>query len=123
MIANVRKGEDEQLEKRILELKEELHAAEMKIAAGSVSAVMHHISEDGDLGSGFGPTVVAMVKVNEVEAEALVDTGSPVTIVSLRFAMEVVAKERDRSSSVEEVFRAKDYSEELWGWYDFTGGS
>ena len=100
-IANVRTGEDEQLEERILELKKELHAAEMRIAAGSVSAVMHHISEDGNPGSGFGPTVVAMVKVNGVEAAALVDTGSPVTIVSLRFAMEVMAKEIFLSGGME----------------------
>ena len=33
-IANVRKGEDEQLEERILEVKKELHVAEMRIAAG-----------------------------------------------------------------------------------------
>lgn len=50
----------------------------------------------------LGPVVVAQVKVNEIPTEALIDTGSPMTIISLEFLMEVLEKERDQYGSIAE---------------------
>ena len=48
----------------------------------------------------LGPTITSIV--NGISTEALVDTGSLVTIISLDFAMIVTAKERNKFKSVEE---------------------
>ena len=41
-------------------------------------------------GPRLGPTVYVPVAVNGVSTDALVDTGSPATIVSLEFALKVL---------------------------------
>ncbi len=53
--------------------------------------------------------------------EALIDTGSPVTIISLDFAMDVVAKERPRYSSVEEEVQ-KQFSPPTVSLKNYRGG-
>ena len=50
----------------------------------------------------LGPTVTVMVGVNGVNTEALIDTGSPVTIISLSFAMQVLRNDLQSYSSIEE---------------------
>ena len=47
-------------------------------------------------GARLRPAVFATVGVNGVETKALVDTGSPATIISLDLVMTVLAKERKR---------------------------
>ena len=42
----------------------------------------------------LGPTVYAPVAVDGVTTNALVDTGSPATIVSLEFALKVLRRNR-----------------------------
>ena len=44
--------------------------------------------------SKLGPSVFTEVRVNRVPAKALVDTGSPATIVSLEFVLDVLAAQR-----------------------------
>ena len=67
------------------------------------TAVMHKVtsSEQGRK-SRLGCTVVAQVEVNGMPTEALIDTGSPATIISTDFVMEVLAKERDQYQSKED---------------------
>ena len=45
------------------------------------------------LSAKLGPTVIILAVLNEVEVDALVDTGSPITILSLKFAMVVLSQE------------------------------
>ena len=40
----------------------------------------------------LGPTITVSATVNGVSTETLVDTGSPVTILSLKFAMSVLSQ-------------------------------
>ena len=44
--------------------------------------------------SQLGPTVFAPVRVNQVTTDALIDSDSPATIISLEFLMSILAKER-----------------------------
>lgn len=100
-------GTSNQEQKKIEDLRQELHHAElaaaMKDAAGIIRSVVH---SDGSLRSELGPTITSKVEVNGVSTDALVDTGSPATIISLDFAMVVMAKERPKFSSVEEWMSA-----------------
>ena len=84
------------LQEKVTELRKELHEAEVEMAADEATKVLHHVTSGGDHSRiTLGPTVLAKLEVNGVEAEALVDTCSPVTIVSLGFAMHVMAKTVD----------------------------
>ena len=96
-------GEDKPLKEKIAQLKKELHEAEIRAAAETVSTAIHNVvSEDCESRAKLGPTVLAKVKVNGVAMNTLVDTGSPVTIISLGSAMEAMATKRGKYSSAEE---------------------
>ena len=96
-------GEDKPLKEKIAQLKKELHEAEIRAAAETVSTAIHNVvSEDCESRAKLGPTVLAKVKVNGVVMNTLVDTGSPVTIISLGSAMEALATKRGKYSSAEE---------------------
>lgn len=45
----------------------------------------------------LAPTVFVDVSVNDVRTPALVDTGSPATIISLDFVLKILADQRNRS--------------------------
>ena len=53
------------------------------------------------------------VEVNEVPTDALINTGSPATIVSLDFAMDVMAKERPDYITLDHWISAILYQEEV----------
>ena len=55
-----------------------------------------------DLESRLGPTAFAPVKVNGVTTDALIDTGSPATIISLEFILKVLAGERARDQTAQQ---------------------
>ena len=56
----------------------------------ALTATMHGIvSEDSESNAQLEPTPTAKVKLEGSETEALLDTGSPVTIVSLQFHLEL----------------------------------
>ena len=97
---------DEWSLQEVTELRRELHAAEIEMAADDAVKDFHDVhnvtSDGGHAGTNLGPTVMAKLEVNGVKTEALVDTGSPVTIVSLAFAMHVLSKDHGLYSSVEE---------------------
>ena len=100
---------DQSLQEKVTELKRELHAAEIKLATEEVVkdfykiSTMNHVTSQGkNAETILGPTVIAMLGVNEVNTEALIDTGLPVTIISLSFAMQVLRNDLQSYSSIEE---------------------
>jgi hypothetical protein len=100
-VANVRSA-DKPLQEKIVELKKELHDAEVKAAADTVSFLNHVTLENCGSETPFGPTVLTTMEVYGVTAETFVGTGSPVTIISLTTAMEAMATEQRKYPSVEE---------------------
>jgi len=50
----------------------------------------------------LGPTVFTEIMVDSIPAKALVDTGSPATIISLNFVLDVFAQQRDKTQSPEQ---------------------
>lgn len=68
-----------------------------------VAATMHSItSEDAQHSSTLGPIPMAEVQLEGEPVKALLDTGSPVTIVSLKFLLQVWAKQRPPNQTVPE---------------------
>ena len=88
----------------VMELRLKLHEAELAAAANSTGAVIRNMTESNNPpASKLGPTITTEVEVNGISTEALVDTGSvPVSIISLDFAMIVMAKERNKFADVKE---------------------
>ena len=79
------------------DLHEKLRRAELAEALKDASStgVLNAMSSAESAGkSRLGPSVLYPVEVNEVPTDALVDTGSPATIILLQFALKVLAKHR-----------------------------
>ena len=93
---------DEQ--KEIQELKERLRQAELAEAIENSRAVKLVIPTES--GIRLGPTVYTPVEVNGVATDALVDTGSPATIVSLQFALKVFRQNRPEKQTEDELIKA-----------------
>ena len=78
-------------DEKITELKQELRKAELA-AAIETAGTLNTMEATGDsLGARLGPTVFASIEVNGVTAKALIDTGSPATIVLFAFVLRVLA--------------------------------
>lgn len=80
-------------------------------------------------GPRLGPTVYTPVVVNGVSTDALIDTGSPVTIVSLEFILKVLRQNRPQDQtdtqwieSTQEKFKDPDVTLKSYGGHrlDFT---
>ena len=87
------------LNERIEDLQKGLHALEVAGAVEQTSGTMSTVEAEEECeasGARLGPAVFATVGVNGVETKALVDTGSPSTVVSLDFVMTVLVKQRKR---------------------------
>ena len=85
---------------RIAELHCQLQEAELKEALTKTSATMHVIQSTGtSKGAQLGPTLTADVELEGSSTQALLDTGLPVTIVSLQFLLEAIARQRPKSQS------------------------
>ena len=79
----------EQLSKRLQDL-------EGKLVQKGQTQVLNSVAVDQEPGVEdclLGPSVTAKVLVNGVPTEALIDTGSPATVVSLDFVLNVFGKE------------------------------
>ena len=108
---------------RILELRRELHRAELEEALEEVSGVLGVLQSDTTSSTtGLGPTAFASVSVNGVATKALVDTGSPATIISLKFILKVLAGQKtpNQTAAVEggglqKVSDTRYLFTELWG--------
>ena len=84
-------------QKEIHELRERLRQIELTEAIESCGAV--NLVVPAGEGPRLGPTVYAAVTVNGVSTNALVDTGSPTTIVSLEFSLKVLHRNRPKGQS------------------------
>ena len=64
-------------------------------AVGDASGVIHGVKPmEHREGAKLGPTLRTTINVNGVATEALVDTGSPSTIITLEFLLGVLVKTR-----------------------------
>ncbi len=107
-VATITAGEATQSQKsQIAELRQRLHEAELAAAVEEATATLRVVhSTDSGGRAKLGPTITASICVNGVKTEALLDTGSPTTVMSLKFALEVLAQERPKFNTVEEWSQA-----------------
>ena len=83
------------------ELRHKLHEAELANAVTDAANVIGTVTFEKDQeGKVLGPSITSTVCVNGQSTNALVDTGSPVSIISLDFAMVVMARERKSYQTV-----------------------
>ena len=88
----------DELKREVAELKRQLQEAERAAVASDVAQRLHGI--EGELpATPLGPLPTAEVEIEGVPARALLDTGSPVTIVDLTFVVEALAKKRDATQT------------------------
>jgi hypothetical protein len=72
-------------------LRQRLKEAEVREAINDVCATLHHLGTDSQTQDvKLGPTPRAKVGIDGQETMALLDTGSPVTIVSLEYLLQVL---------------------------------
>ena len=122
-VANVTSGKpsSSHSKKRIDELRRQLREAELIDAVEQAAGTLHGVMPTRDSPkSKLGPTLRAPVSVNGVTANALIDTGSPATIISLEFLMQTRQRENNRANPSrveryyhEEVFQPQGDSEQL----------
>ena len=69
-------------------------------ALNTITATMHGLTPANPKpGLKLGPTLTTEVEIEGVSVQALLDTGSPATIVSLNLILEVLASQRPKSQS------------------------
>ena len=86
---------------RIAELCQQLQEAELEEAITNVEATMHGITPEVlTRGTTMGPTPTARDWLEGKETEALLDTGSPVSIVSLQILLGALALARKEDESL-----------------------
>ena len=84
-----------QKQQRVVDLRRDLQEAEVDESLSEVVATVRVLkSTNGDEGITLGPTLSACVEFEGSPIEALLDNGSPVTIVSMRFLLEALAKQK-----------------------------
>ena len=97
-IANITPSHESTQEPRaesVAELRQRLQEAEAKEAVGEFAATMYGVTlGETRVGPHLGPTPTAEVELEGERVEALLDTGSPVTIVSLSFLLQLLARKR-----------------------------
>ena len=80
-----------------MELRHALQEAEVDESLSDVVATMRVLkSVNGEEGNSLGPTLSAHVEFEGSPVKALLDTGSPVTIVSMRFLLQALVKQKPR---------------------------
>ena len=84
-------------QKEIQELREKLRQAELAEAIESSREL--NLVVPIEAGPRLGPTVYAPITVDGVTMDALVDTGSPATTVSLEFALKVLRQNRPKEQT------------------------
>ena len=87
---------------RVEELRRQLQVAEVEEALTAVTATLHGIRphQGGDKAA-LGPTIVGEVELEGTPVQALIDTGSPVTIASLEWLFGALAKQRPTNQAPE----------------------
>ena len=81
------KAEAKNKHERVMELRHALQEAELEESLSQVAATMHVLTGKDRDGLSLGPTPTVEMSFEGVPTRALLDTGSPVTIVSLSFVL------------------------------------
>ena len=84
---------DNSTRQRVASLREQLREAEKQAALEQTMATMHGITSESETVKRAGPILMALVEVNDIKTEALIDTASPTTIISLKLAMEILKQD------------------------------
>lgn len=105
---DTRTGTVEPEEKQVEELKQQLRDAEVALAPKKKSVIMRGVTceESHTETMQLGPTVYSDLEFEGCKVKALIDTGSPATIVSLDYLLDALAKGRPRSQTPEEWIAA-----------------
>ena len=85
---------DNSTQQRVVSLREQLREAEKQVALEQTMATMHGITSESETNKRTGPILMLTVQVNSIQTEALIDTGSPTTIISLKLAMQILKQDR-----------------------------
>ena len=104
----------QQVQDRVTRLREELHAAEVEeslakavntanVIRGDPSSVMEG---DGVDKLSLGPVLVAELNLEGQTVKALIDTGSPVSIISIKFLLQVLGAAKVKNEDKEEWMKA-----------------
>ena len=101
---------------RVVDLHRALQEAEVDESLSEVVATMRVLkSANGDEGNSLGSTPSVCVEFEGIPVEALLDTGSPVTIVSMRFLLKALAKQKPKEQvPMEWAAAVKSRLEPLW---------
>jgi len=105
IVAESKKLQQDKIDKnkaRVAELQKQLQDAEREAALTEQTRTMHGITCSEQQGVRLGPTPTTEVNLEGTDVQALLDTGSPVTIVSVQFLFQALAKHRLPSQSIEE---------------------
>ena len=87
---------------KVEELRRALREAELTAALEECTVIVNGVVPTEKNSTELGPMVTIPALVNGVKVDTLVDTGSPVTILSLKFAMVVLSQEQNQFKSITE---------------------
>ena len=85
---------------KVEELRRALREAELTVTLEECTVIVNGVVPTEKNSTELGPTVTIPALVNGVKVDALVDTGSLVTILSLKFAMVVLSQEQNQFKSI-----------------------
>ena len=114
-----------QAQLKVEQLQKELQSAELQQALITKTATMHALKPKGEAqGLVLGPAISVELLLERQPVNALGDTGSPITIVSIDCLLDVLAKLRTPNQTLEEWkqevkdrFQIASLSEkQLWWW-------
>ena len=86
-----------------------MQAAELEESLQSASVTTHGLSQGPSLdgsnkgGVQFGPTITAEILIEEHPVQALLDTGSPISVVSVEFLLRVLLTATGTDRAEEEL--------------------
>ena len=95
----------EQLKEKVAELRRQLQEAERSLTISEVATRLHGIEVEPREAQ-LGPVLTVEVQMEGVPVRALIDTGSPATIVDLEFLVNALAKKRESDQSPPEWMAA-----------------
>ena len=87
----------EELEEKVRHIQKKRQEAQLRVSTKNKTRSMSAVSNNEGPGKGtprLGPAVYTKIKVNSTPTKALVDTGSPATIIALDYVLDLLAKER-----------------------------
>ena len=91
------------MQEKITKLHKELQAAELQEALTDKMTTMHVLTTEGRAeGPKLGPAVLANVLLEGDPVKALVDTGSPITIVSISCLLDILERKHAVGQSAQD---------------------